>query len=126
MPRQKLLGLLILFGIFSAEANAEMRYVAEARHGKLWRVSAVVLGAVTIADVQSSMGRPEANGFLRSVDGRFGSRGVALKGVAVGAALGAQWLMLRRNPNAAKYAAVTNFAAASLTGAAVVHNHMLK
>ena len=37
-----------------------------------------------------------------------------------------QWLMLRKNPKAAPYAAGINFAAAALTGAAVVHNHMLK
>ena len=40
--------------------------------------------------------------------------------------LGAQWLLIHKNPNAAPYAAGINFAASALTGAAVVHNHMLK
>jgi len=40
--------------------------------------------------------------------------------------LGAQYLLLRKNPKAAPYAAGINFATAALTGAAVVHNHMLK
>src|SRR5438874_7791762 len=98
MHRTKLFALLLTFMMFSFEAQAE-----ESRHGKLWRVSAAVLGAVTIADMQSSVGRIEANPFLRSADGRFSGRGAALKGVGVGAALGAQWLLLRKNPKAAPY-----------------------
>ena len=87
MRKQKLAGLLVILGLFSADAQAETR------KSKIWKVSAAILGAVTIADAQSSMGRPEANAFLRSNDGRFAGRGVALKGVVVGAALGAQWLL---------------------------------
>jgi hypothetical protein len=34
--------------------------------------------------------------------------------------------MLRKHPQADKYAAGANFAAAALTGAIVVHNHMVK
>jgi|SRR6185295_9327265 len=121
MHKTKLFALLITFTLFSFEAKAE-----EKRHGKLWRISAAVLGAVTIADVQSSVGRMEANSLLSSPNGRFSNRGIALKGLVVGGALGAQWLMIRKNPNAAPYAAGINFAAAALTGAAVVHNHMVK
>jgi hypothetical protein len=120
MRKHRLVAVLAILGLFSAQAHAETR------RGKIWRVSVAVLGAVTIADMHSSMGRPEANAFLRSNDGRFAGRGVALKSIVVGTALGAQWLMLRRNPNAAGYAAGANFAAAALTGAVVVHNHMLK
>ena len=121
MHKIKLFALLFAFTLFSFQAKAE-----EKRHGKLWRVSAAVLGAVTIADMQSSVGRMEANPLLSSQNGRFTSRGVALKGLVVGGALGAQWLMIRKSPKAAPYAAGINFAAAALTGAAVVHNHMLK
>jgi hypothetical protein len=121
MHKTKLFALLFALIMFSLQAKAE-----EKRHGKLWRVSAAVLGAVTIADVQSSVGRMEANPLLSSQDGRFSNRGVALKGLVVGGALGAQWLLLRKNPNAAPYAAGINFVAAGLTGAAVVHNHMVK
>lgn len=120
MRKQKLVGLLVILGLFSAHAQAE-EY-----HGKLWKVSAAVLGAVTIADMQSSVGRMEANPLLASSNGRFTGRGVALKGAGVGAIIGVQWLMLRRNPQATKYAAGANFAAAALTGTIVVHNHMLK
>jgi len=121
MPKQKLLGLFLVLSLFSLHAQAQ-----EVRHGKLWRVSVAVLCAVTIADMQSSMGRMEANPLLSSSDGRFSGRGMALKGVGVGAVVGVQWLLLRKNPKAAPWAAGVNFAAAALTGTAVIHNHMLK
>jgi hypothetical protein len=120
MRTNKLVGLLVIFGLFSAQSQAEER------HSKLWRVSAAVLGAVTIADMQSSVGRQEANPLLSSQNGQFSGRGIALEGAGVGAMLGVQWLMLRKNPRADKYAAGANFAAAALTGAIVVHNHMVK
>jgi hypothetical protein len=120
MRTKKLAGLLVILGMFSAQAHAETR------RGKIWKVSAAVLGAVTIADIQSSAGRREANGFLQSNDGRFNARGVTLKSLVVAGAVGGQWLMLRRNPNPAGYAAGINFAMSAVTGAAVVHNHMVK
>jgi hypothetical protein len=120
MWQQMLLGFLIIFGLFSAQAQAETKRV------KVWRVSAAILGAVTIADIQSSAGRMEANSMLQSNNGRFGGRGIALKSLMVGGALTGQWLMLRRNPNAATQAAAINFAVAGLTGVVVVRNHMLK
>jgi hypothetical protein len=120
MRKQKLVGLLVVLGLFSMQGQAEEH------HGKLWKVSAAVLSAVTIADMQSSVGRMEGNPLLAGSNGRFTGRGMALKGAGVGAMLGVQWVMLRRNPQAAKYAAGANFAAAALTGTVVVHNHMLK
>jgi hypothetical protein len=93
---------------------------------KLWKFSAAMLGAVTIADMQSSIGRQEANPLLASQNGQFSGRGIALKGLMVGGVIGVQWLLLKHNPQASKYATGVNFAATALTGAAVVHNHMLK
>jgi hypothetical protein len=85
-----------------------------------------MLTAVTIADMQSSVGRQEANPLLASQSGQFSGQGIALKGLLVGGVLGVQWMMLRHNPQASKYAAGANFAMTALTGAAVVHNHMIK
>jgi len=120
MVKTKVFAFLIILGLFSSQAQAETK------KGKLWRASLAVLGAVSIADMHSSMGRREANPFLRSDDGRFHGRGIALKSIFIGSVAGAQWLMVRKHPNAAGYAAAANFAAASLTGAVVVRNHMLK
>ena len=112
--------LVVIFGVLTPQANAETK------RKKIWRVSAAILGAVSIADMQSSVGRPELNGFLRSGDGRFGSRGITLKSLVVGGALTGQYLMLRKNPDAEGYAAGINFAMSAMTGAVVVRNHMLK
>src|SRR5882724_13264198 len=105
--KKKLVGFFLLFSLFSLHAQAQ-EFQQEARHGKLWRVSVAILGAVTIADMQSSVGRMEANPLLSSSDGRFSGRGMALKGVGVGAMVGAQWLLLRKNPKAAPWAAGAN------------------
>jgi hypothetical protein len=125
MRTQKLVGLLVILTLFSAQAKAEDMRIYHS-HSKLWKLSAAMLTAVTVADVQSSMGRQEANPLLASQGGQFSGQGVALKGLMVGGLLGVQWVMLRRNPQASKYAAGANFAMAAITGAVVVHNHMIK
>ncbi len=127
MRTQKLVGLLVVFGLLGGQAHAQEFVVDQhSGHTKLWKVSAALLGAVTIADMQSSVGRQEANPLLTSQNGQFNMQGMALKGALVGGLVGVQWLMLRHNPHAAKYAAGANFAATALTGAIVVHNHMIK
>jgi hypothetical protein len=123
MRTKTLVGFLVVLGLFSAQAHAED---LPRHHSKLWKVSAAMLTAVTVADIQSSVGRQEANPFLASQNGQFNGGGIALKSLLVGGALGFQWVMLRRNPNASKYAAAANFAMTAVTGAAVVHNHMIK
>lgn len=120
MKPLKLVVVVMLLALFTSDAHAE------SKKKKLWRISGAVLGAVTIADMQSSYGRREMNPLLQSSTGRFGGQGVAIKGAIVGATLGTQWFLLKRNPQAAGYAASTNFAIAAATGAVVVRNHMLK
>jgi len=99
MRKQKLVGLLVLVGLFSAQAQAETR------RGKLWRISAGGPGRSHDRRHTFVDGPREANGFLQSNDGRFSGRGVALKSLVVGGALGGQWLLMRKNPDAAGYAA---------------------
>ena len=120
MRRVNLATLFLLTIAMTAQAETTTR-----RH-KIWRLSAALLACVTIADISSSAGRPEANPLLRSPDGRFSGRGIALKGAIVGGALGTQWLLTRKNPKAAGYAAAANFAAAGLTGGTAARNYMLK
>jgi len=99
---------------------------AESKKKRLWKASVAVLSAVTIADIHSSYGRRELNPFLQSHNGTFTGRGISIKAAIVGATVGTQWLMLRKRPEAAGWAAGANFAIAAATGTAVVHNHMLK
>lgn len=120
MKSLKLVVVILFFTFFTSGARAE------SKKKKLWRISAAVLGAVTVADMQSSYGRQEMNPLLQSGPQRFGGRGIAIKSAIVGATLGTQWFLLRKNPQAAGYAAGTNFAIATATGAVALRNHMLK
>jgi hypothetical protein len=120
MQKQKLLGMLVVLGLFTGECRAE------SHHGKIWALSSAILGAVTVADMQSTVGAPESNPLLRSPNGQLATRGIAIKGAVVGVAIGAQWLLIRKSPKAAGYAAGANFAAAAVTGAIVVRNHRIQ
>src|SRR5579863_7366493 len=89
MRTTKLVGFLVILGLFSAQASAED---IQPRHSKLWKVSAAMLAAVTVADMQSSAGRPEANPLLASRSGQFSGQGAALKSLMVGGVIGVQWV----------------------------------
>lgn len=56
----------------------------------LKRASQVALTACAAADASSSLRKPEANPLLRSRDGSFGRKGVAIKAGAFGGYLAAQ------------------------------------
>ena len=117
--RPIILTLLLGFGMASQPANAETK------KRSLWKTSVAVLAAATIADATSSWNRPEANPFLRGQAGRFGARGVAIKGVLIGSTVLLQHYMLKRNPNAEKATSLTNFAVAGVLGSVAVYNYKL-
>ena len=73
-----------------------------------WSSVATVTAAQTL-DAHSSWGKYEANPLLRSPDGRFGVRGVAVKSGIVAGSLTVQVLLLRKWPKARKVATITNF-----------------
>jgi hypothetical protein len=89
----------------------------------LWKASLALLVASSAADMQSSLGRRELNPLLANAQGRFGARGIAVKALITGGALGLQWLMMRNNPAADRYAAIANFGMAGLFTSAALHNH---
>src|SRR5689334_7193683 len=74
---------------------------AETKAKKLWRVSAAVLTAATIADASSSWNQREGNPLLRGPNGQFGSQAIAIKGALVGSTLLAQHYLLKRKPESA-------------------------
>jgi len=89
---------------------------------RLWKASLAALAVATAADLVTSLGKRELNPALRSADGRFGARGVAIKSLVTGSSLAGQWFLVRRSPQAAPYAAVANFGMAGVFTAAAVHN----
>lgn len=91
--------------------------------GKLWWSSVVAVVAGSALDAHSSWGRQELNPVLRGANGEFGMKAVAIKAAIAGGVVGAQYLMLRKNPGAAKHAAIANFAMAGVFGGVAYYNH---
>ena len=93
------------------------------RMGSFWKASVISLLTSSAMDIQSSLGRRELNPMLADSQGRFSGRGIAIKALITGGAVGAQWLMLRRHPESQKYAAIANLGMTGLFTSAVIHNH---
>jgi len=89
---------------------------------RLWKTSLAVMAAASAADLISSLGKRERNPLLRGPDGRFGSRGVAIKSALTGGALASQFFLMRRHPYAAPYAATANFGMAGMFTSVAIHN----
>jgi hypothetical protein len=92
----------------------------DARGKRLWKWSVGVLAAANAADTMTSMGRYELNPVLGA--GRFGPRATGLKIGISAAMIGAQYLILRRRPQAMRKAAFVNFAMAGATAGVAALN----
>jgi len=79
----------------------------------------VVAGAS--ADVVSSYGRQELVPLYRGPDGRFGARGLAIRGGLVTGVILTSWAVMRKHPNA-KGPAIANFGVGSGLGLLAVKN----
>lgn len=89
---------------------------------KLWVISCFTLIAATSADMASSWGRPEANSFLRSSDGRFGAKGVSMKMLIAGATLTPQ-LLMRNRPGTQRLFTIANFLQTGLYTGVAIRNY---
>lgn len=96
---------------------------AETGKRRLWKTSVAVLTAATLTDAASSWNRPEANGLLRGESGRFGYKGIAIKGALAGSTILFQHFLLKKSPGAARAAAWTNFTMAGGLAGAAAYNY---
>jgi hypothetical protein len=96
------------------------------RGKRRWLVSIVALVAAGAADVHSSYGGYEANPLLRSANGRLEVRGVAIKFGLLGAVAGVEHLIIRKRPEAANTACVSNLAATAALTAVAVRNDRVR
>lgn len=92
--------------------------------GTWWKISAMLTAAAAAADAHSSWGRMELNPVLRSSNGRFGLQGIAIKSLVTGGSIGAQYILLRRNPKAEKYGVAINMLMAGIMGTAATTNRI--
>jgi hypothetical protein len=121
---------LVVCLLCSATLFAENNRVLEhprpgARPSKLWRLSVAALAATTAADAWSSYGRVEANPLLRDSRGRFSAQAIGIKAAVAGSVVATQWLMLRKRPEAARMAAITNFGMAGVFTGVAARNRAL-
>lgn len=115
--------LLIAGTILPAQVNGAEHY--KGRWHKLRQISEVVLIGSNMADAHSSWGMMEANPLLANSQGRFGVKGVAIKGAIVGGWIGIQHLLNRRKGRHDKKFAIANFSMAGGFGVIAIHNYKL-
>lgn len=95
---------------------------AEPRMRKVYRWSVAAMAGATALDAASSWGRLEANPVLRGPGGRFGMKGVLIKGLMMGGALAVQRRFGHDHPKAT---AISNFATAGAFSAVAAYNWRL-
>src|SRR5262245_30977598 len=108
---KKIATLTALFVLLSTiPVSAEPLASADSPKSRLtwWKVTSVALVAAVALDAHSSWGMQEQNPLLRGQNGRFGMRGVAIKALVAGGTLTAQYLLLRKKPEAQKFGILTN------------------
>ena len=117
MYRRLIAVLLLASTAWGAEA------LVAARPGKKrWWLSVAALSAVAVLDMHSSWQRRELNPMLRSADGGFAARGVAVKSSIVGASCGVQWLLLERRPRLSNAVSGVNLGLAAWSAGVVTRN----
>lgn len=93
------LAAIIVLVTFPAVAGAEW-------DNELYRFSQIALASTSALDAHSSWNKPELNPVLRSEDGRFRWRGIAIKAAVTGGVLSGSHFLKRRGEK--KLAAVVN------------------
>jgi hypothetical protein len=119
----------LLFLVFAAAVQAQCQtsqltdvpMESKPHLSKLWVASSILLLAATSLDAASSWGKYEENPFLRSNDGRFGTKGVSIKLSLAGAMILPQ-LFFRKNHTATRLFTITNLAQAGMYGGIAARN----
>jgi hypothetical protein len=99
---------------------------AHCQAGFLWWASQVALVGATAADAASSWHQKELNPILAGPGGRFGGRGLAIKGATIGVTLSLENILALRAHKRPKALAIVNLAAAGVTGATAARNWGMK
>jgi hypothetical protein len=84
------------------------------------------LAASQALDITSSYGMRELNPMLAGPDGRFGTKAMTIKIGTAAAAVGVEYLIVKKWPSAARTLAKLNWASSLLTGSFAVHNYAIK
>ena len=104
---------------------AKVNDSSDRRTNLLWKISIATMLASTVLDAGSSMGKHEANPLLRSSDGTFGSKGIAIKASLAGLTLAPQ-IGLRKRHDLRKAFTIANFIDTGIFTAVSAHNMGIK
>jgi len=91
-----------------------------------WKRSLILLAASQAIDITSSYGMRELNPMLAGPDGRFGTKATTIKIGTAAAAVGVEYLIVKKWPTSARTLAKLNWASSILTGSFAVHNYAIK
>lgn len=121
-PMDSAFGTAIVASSTSPRTNiANVEDTHETHVRMLWIASILAMVAATSADAATSWHRRESNGFLASSDGRFGGKGVAIKG-GIAAGILAPQIIFHRHHDWYIAFSVGNFAESGIFAGAAIHN----
>lgn len=95
------------------------------RSATVWKISIATMLAATAFDAASSWGKSEQNPLLRSSNGTFGAKGLAVKASLAGISLVPQ-LIFRNNMGLRKIFTIINFGDTAMFTAIGAHNLGIK
>jgi hypothetical protein len=87
----------------------------------VWRASMAAFATATALDAATSVGKYESNPLLRSADGKFGMKGMAIKGGLAGVVLVPQIAFRNHRELHSKFA-IINFAETAFFAGLAIHN----
>ena len=87
-----------------------------------YKLSLATLATGTALDAASSWGKYELNSVLRGADGRFGRRGLAVKGGVTVGLVALQYVMVRKCPRSRRFFSVVNFSMGAAYGGIAARN----
>ena len=93
---------------------------------KTWQLSLAPLVASQALDASSSYGMRELNPLLTSPNGGFEAKALSIKLGMTAAAVGVEYLIVRKHPGAARRLAALNWATGVVTAGFAVHNYAIK
>jgi hypothetical protein len=99
-----------------------------ARHAAFqsWKISIAPLVVSQALDVSSSYGMRELNPLLASSNGGFEMKGAMIKLGFTGAAVGAEYLIVRKYPRSARIISKLNWTTGIVTTSFAIHNYAIK
>jgi hypothetical protein len=124
----KVFAILISAALFvqAEDVDSTAREATHRAFMRSWERSLIPLVASQSLDAASSYGYRELNPLLADPNGAFGARATTLKFSVVFALVGVEYLLVRKNPRAARLFEKLNWTSSVLTTGLAVHNYVVR